>query len=74
MLLLLLVVVVVAKKNVWSMHPFPHALCVHVSFLYSFLIFTRGALAERAARLFSLKGLQRKDFPKKVRAKGFLEY
>jgi hypothetical protein len=29
-----------------------------------------GTLAERAARLFSLKGLDRNDYPKKVRAKG----
>ena len=32
-----------------------------------------GTLVERADRLFSLKGLSRKDFPKNVRAKGFLE-
>lgn len=31
-----------------------------------------GTLNERALRLFSLKGLARKDFPKKVRAKGFV--
>lgn len=32
-----------------------------------------GTLAERAERLFSLKGLSRKDYPKKVRANGFRE-
>ncbi|CAB9496398.1 RING finger and SPRY domain-containing protein 1 [Seminavis robusta] len=32
-----------------------------------------GSLNERAARLFSLKGLERKDYPKKVRAKNFVE-
>uniref|UniRef100_A0A7S1V2T1 SDE2/SF3A3 SAP domain-containing protein n=1 Tax=Grammatophora oceanica TaxID=210454 RepID=A0A7S1V2T1_9STRA len=31
-----------------------------------------GSLQERAARLFSLKGLQRKDFPMKIRAKTFV--
>lgn len=30
-----------------------------------------GTLRQRAERLFSLKGLEMKDFPKKVRAKGF---
>jgi Replication stress response SDE2 C-terminal len=30
-----------------------------------------GSLSERAARLFSLKGLKREDFPMKVRAKNF---
>jgi len=32
-----------------------------------------GTLKQRAERLFSLKGLEYKDFPKKVRAKGFVE-
>jgi len=32
-----------------------------------------GTLQQRAERLFSLKGLEYKDFPKKVRAKGFVE-
>eukprot|EP00980_Cylindrotheca_fusiformis_P021408 scaffold8259_cov143-Cylindrotheca_fusiformis.AAC.26 len=32
-----------------------------------------GTLAERAARLFSLKGLERREFPVKVRASGFVE-
>lgn len=32
-----------------------------------------GTLSQRAERLFSLKGLEHKDFPKKVRAKGFIE-
>ena len=32
-----------------------------------------GTLQQRAERLFSLKGLEFKDFPKKVRAKGFVE-
>mmetsp|Transcript_1009 Transcript_1009/g.2223 ORF Transcript_1009/g.2223 Transcript_1009/m.2223 type:complete len:405 (-) Transcript_1009:32-1246(-) len=32
-----------------------------------------GTLHQRAERLFSLKGLNYKDFPKKVRAKGFVE-
>ena len=32
-----------------------------------------GTLQQRAERLFSLKGLDYKDFPKKVRAKGFVE-
>ena len=31
-----------------------------------------GSLDERAARLFSLKGLKRDDYPKKVRAKNFV--
>ena len=31
-----------------------------------------GSLDERAARLFSLKGLKREDYPKKVRAKNFV--
>jgi len=31
-----------------------------------------GSLHERAARLFSLKGLEKKDYPKKVRAKNFI--
>jgi hypothetical protein len=31
-----------------------------------------GSLSERATRLFSLKGLTRKDYPSKVRAKGFV--
>ena len=31
-----------------------------------------GSLDERAARLFSLKGLKRQDYPKKVRAKNFV--
>jgi hypothetical protein len=31
-----------------------------------------GSLSERAARLFSLKGLERRDYPSKVRAKGFV--
>ena len=30
-----------------------------------------GSLSERASRLFTLKGLERKDYPSKVRAKGF---
>jgi len=32
-----------------------------------------GTLTERAVRLFSLKGLERKEYPKKVRAAGFVE-
>jgi Replication stress response SDE2 C-terminal/Silencing defective 2 N-terminal ubiquitin domain/SPRY domain len=32
-----------------------------------------GTLSERAARLFSLKGLARKEYPRKVRAQGFVE-
>lgn len=32
-----------------------------------------GTLHQRAKRLFSVKGLEYKDFPKKVRAKGFVE-
>jgi hypothetical protein len=32
-----------------------------------------GTLTERATRLLSLKGLARKNYPKKVRAKGFVE-
>jgi hypothetical protein len=32
-----------------------------------------GTLQQRAERLFSLKGLEYRDFPKKVRAKGFVE-
>jgi len=32
-----------------------------------------GTLQQRAERLFSLKGLDYEDFPKKVRAKGFIE-
>jgi len=32
-----------------------------------------GTLQQRAERLFSIKGLEYKDFPKKVRAKGFVE-
>jgi hypothetical protein len=31
-----------------------------------------GSLSERATRLFSLKGLERRDYPSKVRAKGFI--
>ena len=31
-----------------------------------------GSLEERAARLFSLKGLKREEYPKKVRAKNFV--
>ena len=31
-----------------------------------------GSLDERAKRLFSLKGLERKDYPQKVRAKNFV--
>ena len=30
-----------------------------------------GSLHERAGRLFSLKGLRREDYPKKVRGKNF---
>ena len=33
-----------------------------------------GSLDERAARLFSLKGLKREDYPKKVRGKNFQEF
>jgi hypothetical protein len=32
-----------------------------------------GTLSERAARLYSLKGLARQDYPKKVRVQGFVE-
>ena len=31
-----------------------------------------GSLSERAARLFSVKGKERKDYPMKVRGKGFV--
>ena len=55
--------------------------CAHItSYIYltfelstSFYSFARGTLQQRAERLFSLKGLDYNDFPKKVRAKGFVE-
>jgi hypothetical protein len=51
---------------------FDHFSDLNVSFHFDYYC-NRGTLEQRAERLFSLKGLEKKDYPNKVRAKGFKE-